>query len=196
MKIKCSLHNHTTCSDGELSPDQLLVYLRDAGFNVIAITDHMNLTVPWKIPEGILFIHGIEWYSRQGYEMVLLNPHLSMEKNYLDLSQTPVKWLAHPAFLGGYRYMGINLKAVASIIQTNKLDGYELYNGHHKQLSEEDVEVLAQLMDMPYHPFAVDDFHVKGQEMQAWVEMEVDSLDVDTVIENLVSGQFDIGVRS
>ena len=96
MKGICSLHNHSTVSDGELSPDELLIYLKDCGYNVIAITDHMDVAVPWNVPDDIIFIHGIEWYSSLGYEVVGLEPTVYPDVGKFDYSQTPVKWIAHP----------------------------------------------------------------------------------------------------
>src|SRR2546425_12725808 len=38
--LRCALHAHTTCSDGELSPEELVRLYERAGFDVLAITDH------------------------------------------------------------------------------------------------------------------------------------------------------------
>lgn len=40
MWLRCALHAHTTRSDGELSPDELVSHYERAGFDVLAITDH------------------------------------------------------------------------------------------------------------------------------------------------------------
>jgi hypothetical protein len=38
--LRCALHAHTTNSDGELSPGELVRHYEAAGFDVLAITDH------------------------------------------------------------------------------------------------------------------------------------------------------------
>ena len=38
--LRCALHAHTTRSDGELSPEELVSLYERAGFDVLAITDH------------------------------------------------------------------------------------------------------------------------------------------------------------
>ena len=38
--LRCALHAHTTRSDGELSPEELVGHYERAGFDVLAITDH------------------------------------------------------------------------------------------------------------------------------------------------------------
>ena len=40
--LRCALHAHTTRSDGELSPDELVRLYDDAGFDVLAITAHWS----------------------------------------------------------------------------------------------------------------------------------------------------------
>src|SRR6266508_3501963 len=40
MWLRCALHAHTTRSDGELSPEELVSHYERAGFDVLAITDH------------------------------------------------------------------------------------------------------------------------------------------------------------
>ncbi|MFZ0322876.1 MAG: CehA/McbA family metallohydrolase [Actinomycetes bacterium] len=42
--LKCALHTHSTVSDGTLSPQHLAASYEDAGFDVLAITDHWRLT--------------------------------------------------------------------------------------------------------------------------------------------------------
>ena len=40
MWLRCALHAHTTRSDGELEPDELVRHYEAAEFDVLAITDH------------------------------------------------------------------------------------------------------------------------------------------------------------
>ena len=42
--LKANLHSHTTESDGRLSPRDLVAFYRDAGYGLVAITDHGRFT--------------------------------------------------------------------------------------------------------------------------------------------------------
>jgi hypothetical protein len=42
--LKCALHTHSTVSDGTLSPAYLVQAYAEAGFDVVAVTDHWRLT--------------------------------------------------------------------------------------------------------------------------------------------------------
>lgn len=44
--LKSALHTHTTVSDGTVGPRHLATAYRDAGFDVLAVTDHWRLTEP------------------------------------------------------------------------------------------------------------------------------------------------------
>ena len=44
--LRCQLHCHTTASDGLPEPDALIARYADAGFDVVAVTDHWAITVP------------------------------------------------------------------------------------------------------------------------------------------------------
>jgi hypothetical protein len=42
--LRCQLHAHTTSSDGEAEPEALCAHYAEAGFDVLAITDHWHVT--------------------------------------------------------------------------------------------------------------------------------------------------------
>lgn len=58
--FRANLHTHTTMSDGRQSPAESMAAYRDAGYDILAITDHRKVTIPTDIPEGLLTIPAIE----------------------------------------------------------------------------------------------------------------------------------------
>ena len=74
-----------------------------------------------------------------------------------------------------------------SIISNESIYGTELWNNRELQLNEDEEEQFGKNGSLL---FSVDDLHIPSQVMYNWMEMEVDSVDVDTVIENLKSGDF------
>ena len=42
--LRCQLHAHTTNSDGDATPEALCDHYAEAGFDVLAITDHWAVT--------------------------------------------------------------------------------------------------------------------------------------------------------
>jgi len=57
--LKCALHAHTTNSDGELAPADLVRHYEEAGFDALVITDHWVRTVE-PSTERLLVVPGTE----------------------------------------------------------------------------------------------------------------------------------------
>ena len=57
--LRCALHAHTTKSDGELPPDELVHHYAQAGYDVLAITDHWVRTQP-SATDGLVLVPGVE----------------------------------------------------------------------------------------------------------------------------------------
>ena len=58
-----NLHTHTTNSDGDSAPDEVVAWYRDAGYDFLALTDHDLLTLPQDhaaAASPMLLVHGEE----------------------------------------------------------------------------------------------------------------------------------------
>jgi predicted metal-dependent phosphoesterase TrpH len=69
MALKIDLHSHTTCSDGRVAPRDLVRLAREAGVDVLAVTDHDTVeALPDCLDEGgrqgVRVVPGIEMSSR------------------------------------------------------------------------------------------------------------------------------------
>ena len=177
--IKLSLHNHTTNSDGHYKPEKLLQILAKE-YDVVAITDHNYYTRPKRIPEGMLYIGGVEFMFPNRMEI------LSLEFNgkYPKMKNAEVAWICHP------RFLQIPITHMAKwILHNDNIYGYESWNQGMGQISEQQFETIK---DYGFIQYAVDDMHVLCNLKTSWMEMEVDSFDKHTVLENLKSGDFEI----
>ena len=66
--LKKDLHMHTRCSDGELTPQELIDMRAAEGYELLAITDHDGMGgsvvgAPYAESLGLQFIYGIEFDS-------------------------------------------------------------------------------------------------------------------------------------
>jgi len=180
MRIKLSLHNHTNCSDGYFSVGGLLRFLKDEGYDVVAITDHNTYTVPHPIQirenkvEDLLILRGIE-VTFPRLHIICLEPikHETV-KDCLDTAR--VSYIAHPSF------SGLNPFDCQMICDKYHLDGVEMYNNGFINFKGK----------IDGNLYAGDDLHIPSQVMTSWTEMDVDSLDKETIIEKLISGDFEI----
>lgn len=65
-EFKADLHCHSTCSDGSLTPEQLVQHAKNLGFQGLSITDHdtieaYNTAVPAAKEAGMRLISGVEF---------------------------------------------------------------------------------------------------------------------------------------
>ena len=68
MEKLIDMHTHTTYSDGEKTPDELIAYAKSRGIGTISITDHNNVNA-YKhitIKDDINIIPGIELTAKDG----------------------------------------------------------------------------------------------------------------------------------
>ena len=66
--MRIDLHTHSSVSDGTDSPAELLAAAREAGLDVVALTDH-DTTAGWAEaertrPEGLTVVPGMELSCR------------------------------------------------------------------------------------------------------------------------------------
>ncbi len=87
----CDLHTHSTASDGELSPREVVRWAKSKGIEVVALTDHdsidgLNEANDEAERSGIKFVPGIEISTYSiceihvlGYNIDYLNPDFAQE---------------------------------------------------------------------------------------------------------------------
>jgi len=179
LRIKLSLHNHTNLSDGYFTVSGLLRVCRDAGYNVVAITDHNIVTVshPLQLTEvpDLLVLTGVE-VTFPRLHLICLEPTCTNMGVIGLIHSARVSWIAHPGL------SMINRLDCMKLCRHHGLDGVELYNSGIRQLKG----------DFSRRLYAVDDLHVPSQLMTSWIEMNVQSLDKEEVLAKLKSGDYEL----
>lgn len=79
--LDIDLHTHTLCSDGSLSPGDLVQRAFDAGVRMLSITDHDTLDAyrDLAVPDGMRLVVGVEFsalWQRTGVHIVGLDVNL------------------------------------------------------------------------------------------------------------------------
>jgi len=111
---KANLHAHSTNSDGWLSPQHVMRTYRDAGYQILALTDHWKVTaVRGKPEEGFLFLPGAELDGGRtavgNYHIVGVGIEEQPEREELSSAQRQIDWIreqggvaivAHPYWSG------------------------------------------------------------------------------------------------
>ncbi len=164
-------------SDGYFTVSGLLKACKDAGYDVVAITDHNTVTVPHPLQlretGDLLVLRGVE-VTFPRLHLICLEPSVFNMGALGLIRSSPVSWIAHPGL------SMLNPLVCQEICEREGLDGVELYNAGIRQMKGW----------FDGHFYAVDDVHVPSHIMTSWVEMDVKRLDKETVLDKLKSGDF------
>ncbi len=198
--LRCALHAHTTRSDGELSPDELVRHYERAGFDVLAITDHWVrteaestdrlLVIPSSelscvLPgaaEGHLLAFGID---EDPLEFVRTRPDLAAAAAWVA-EHGGVAYLAHP-YWTGVPASGLSLgDGVAGLEAYNA--GCELETG--RGLSTVHWDDLLERGEYCLGIAADDSHHAELDSRFAWVWARVGERSQAAVLEALATGRF------
>ena len=101
--MKIDLHMHTTASDGEYSPTEVVKMVKEKGLEIFAITDHdttsgVDEALEEANRQGLRLIPGIEFSAKDneakkvhilGYNLDYRNPDfIAIYKSYTAVSYT------------------------------------------------------------------------------------------------------------
>jgi len=198
--LRCALHAHTTRSDGELSPEELVSHYKRADFDVLAITDHWVrtearstdrlLVIPSSelsclLPgegDGHLLAFGI---GEDPLEFVRTRPDLAAASAWVG-EHGGVAYLAHPYWTGAPA-SGLSLcDGVAGLEVYNAGCELEVGRGlstvHWDDLLERGGRYLGIASD--------DSHHADFDSGFAWVWARVAERSQGAVLDALANGSF------
>ena len=170
--LRCQLHAHTTNSDGEASPAELCAHYAEAGFDVLAITDHWHVTDCQH--DGLIVIPSSELTARSS------SPQGEAEALALGVAELPdsaepfadieamaawivarggVPYLCHPSWSG---------LSVDEVLAAPSLVGLEIWNGGSEVLQGNGLSTVhwddALQLGVKLAGIATDDCHAPGQD--------------------------------
>ena len=177
MLLKGGLHTHTTCSDGELTPQEVARAYEERGFDFIAFTDHDYLLKPnhreiySQVKTDMILFHGIELtVFVKGYVHV----------NKIEGDREVLHVFNH---IGEYDLTLEQIRErTESIAQMFPLDVVEITT---KGFRQKEIEEL----DLPFPKIASDDSHTLVGIGRAWIELDAPR-DKDAILKAIKKGRF------
>lgn len=174
--LKGALHTHTTCSDGELPPLEVLRVYRGLGFDFVALTDHDHLLRPnayRDVPEefeGMIVYKGVE-------KTVFARGYLHV--NVIPGDAETLHVFNHPAEYD-FTYEQV-MSRLAEIEQSLPIHAIEVtQKGFYTAEYDTDAIPLAKV--------ASDDSHTRAGCGRAWVEV-ASARDRDAILRSIKAGQ-------
>ncbi len=177
MLLKGSLHIHTTCSDGELTPQEVANAYEDRGFDFIAFTDHDYILkenyrdIYSQVKSKMIIFHGIELtVFAKGYVHV----------NRIEGDKEVLHVFNH---IGEYDLTLEQIRErTEQIAEKFPLDAVEITT---KGFRLKELESL----DLPYPKIASDDMHTHVGIGRAWIELDA-KREKDHIIQTIRRGKF------
>jgi hypothetical protein len=199
--FKGGLHIHSTLSDGRKSPEEVVEWYKNHGYDFIFITDHNKVTdFSHLSSEDFLVLNGGEFTAgrtdlNEPLHFVGLNLPAGFTPSGKDSPQKLIEEikeaggeviLAHPYWSGLYwqdiypleGILGIEIFNFGCEVEVRK--GYSLV--HWDDLLNRGKRLYG---------FAVDDSHWRIEDAGGgWIEVEAEELDKDSIMEAIRKGDF------
>jgi hypothetical protein len=174
--LKGALHTHTTCSDGELEPVELVQVYRDLGFQFVAITDHDHLVRRdyWeRLPAG-----DADFLVFKGVELTVF------ERGYVHVGEIrgdaeTLRIFNHPSIYNMPLEKVVDV--LAAITKQLPIDCVEVTH-HGRYTPQFDVAEIA------YPKIVSDDAHTRDMCGRAWVTVEC-PLEKDAILREIRAGR-------
>ena len=196
-RLKAGLHTHTTVSDGRVSPKEAIRRYAEAGYDILAFTDHWKYG-ECKEVEGLKIISGCEYHTEWlnektgvyeifhivGFDMdydpmVEYDSQANINEQVRSIVRQiraagGVAVLAHPLW---------SMNAPDQILEAGDFDALEIYNSVSES-AYADRPYSGPIVDMlatkgVYYPLlATDDTHYyTGEEFRGMVMLEADAVE-------------------
>ncbi|HZW00604.1 MAG TPA: CehA/McbA family metallohydrolase [Candidatus Deferrimicrobium sp.] len=207
-----NLHTHTTNSDGDSAPDEVVAWYRDAGYDFLALTDHDLLTLPRDHAAAatpMLLIHGEEVTAGDVHVNGLgirstISPVIgatvaeTLQRNVdAVMADGGMASVNHPNYRWQVRAADLIALGGCRLLEVFN-GGPETNNGGGAGRPSHDALWDAVLSaERRFHAIAVDDAHyfkVFGRPYsnpgRGWVHIRAASLSEATVLQALANGDF------
>ncbi|GIV19205.1 MAG: phosphotransferase [Armatimonadota bacterium] len=193
--LKGNLHAHTTLSDGELPPDDMLDAFVRRGYDFVALTDHDVVALPnEQHPPQILFLPGVEHSAQQ--HILRINvastlPHDLSYQSVIDLTvqEGGLVILNHPNWGENFDHW-----RDTQLLHLERYHGIEIYNNVIEYLegSSYALDRWDRLLSAGKQVwgYANEDTHRTLQIGSAWNAVNVRERSKEAVLEALKEGRF------
>ena len=196
--LKANFHTHTTASDGESSPAERVAQYRDAGYDVLAITDHGVVTPVAPLAAeagGMLLLQGIEMHPAcdggAAYHLVGLN----VAEDFAYSAETEANALVQAVREGGGAVIFAHPywcgHTPEQILAVPGLAALEVYNATCTKIGKGDSSVVWDYYldaggSLP--AVAVDDVHRGRDRFMGWTMLKARDRTVEAVLAALREG--------
>lgn len=194
---KTALHSHTTRSDGESTPEEILEIYEKHGYDVFCFTDHRKSAPVSQWKSSMLLIPGMEFHPAGPRGITWHIVSYGIPEELEDLSALPVQdgidkvvelgGLCHAAHPAWSEIRSTDILPLKNII------GFEIYNSVADEIGRADsTQTMLELWSAGrlLAPLGVDDIHHRSIACLAWTMVMAEKRDRESILAALKNGMF------
>lgn len=199
---KGNLHTHTTCSDGKLTPQEVMALYQKNGYDFLALTDHWLRSCDEGFYKNMLLLPGIEldfFLPGQVAHIVGINITAQMAQAF-DRKWGPQLGINAIRKCGGAAILAHpqwSLNTPSTIASLKGLVAAEIYNAISRPPWNAERADATNLLDMAgaqgclLNTVACDDaHHYTGDECHSFIRLKAEKLDAASIVNALRRGDF------
>lgn len=194
--LRGNIHTHTTESDGNRSPQEVINIYAEMGYDFLMISDHDRLTNTSGLdPKGMILIPGNE-ITAKGPHMLHVNAKSVIralpdrqEVIYQIAADGGFAVIAHPNWKANYDHCNLAiLKKLQGYAGIEIFNGVILYHEGSELATDKWDRLLAQKRRI--WGFAADDSHSDNHRGIGWVMVQTTDRTVAGIVEAMHTGRF------
>ena len=197
-EYKANLHTHSTTSDGRFEPDKVIQVYADAGYDVLAFTDHRKANpVSTYNARGMTLISGMELHPGGPRDIMWHILGLGVPEDFVYPDPVDgqaavdavaaaggISFCAHPYWCGF---------SSAEVAQLKGIQGIEVYNTSTRYIGKEyNMQCWDELLDagFRYNAVAVDDMHWEHDLFKGFTVILAEDKSPESIMNALRKGAF------
>ena len=197
--FKAALHNHSTVSDGQFKPEEIIRIYAEKNFDVFAFSDHRKTNpVSTYDAKGLTLISGIELHPDGPRSILWHLLAVNVPEDFPGVYETAEDAIKAVHAVGGIVYIahpywcGLTVEELKPIAGLPGVVGCEICNTSCNIIGKDDSSVIIDaLMDFDYkmNIIAVDDGHTPREYCKNWTMIIAEDNSREKLFEALKAGR-------
>ena len=189
-----NLHCHTTQSDGDLAPADVILKYKNLGYNFLALTDHDVLTkVTGSIPSNFLLLPSEEISATRDVGAVNIKSVIKPTATFtIQMAVDAINAQNGMAIFNHPLANQVNKVTLQELLQINNYQFIEIYNFRYEKKYHDDLSFWDGLLSngRKVYGLANDDAHLSSDIGHGWLMVRTSTLKADSIVAAIRKGDF------
>jgi predicted metal-dependent phosphoesterase TrpH len=189
-----NVHCHTTQSDGDLAPADVILKYKSLGYNFLAVTDHDLLTkVTGSLPSNFLLLPGEEIQATRDVGAVNIKSVIKPTPTFtIQMAVDAINAQNGMAIYNHPLANQVDKVTLQELLQINNYQFIEIYNYRYEKKYHDDLSFWDGLLSngRKVYGLATDDAHLSSDIGHGWLMVRTSTLRADSIVAAIRKGDF------